>query len=351
SGLKYSILTEGSGSEHPGYGDLVRVHYSGWLTDGTLFDSSVDRGEPAEFPLGGVIEGWNEGLQLMSPGARYKFTIPSKLAYGEAGSPPVIPANADLIFEVELIAIVARPLPFVAWDEARETVTLDNGVKYQVLKAGEGPPASEAKFVYTDFARYKADGKVALASTMTGMLITPPTFPQIKFYSELTKHMPAGSHLLVSVPKALDLNVTEDDNPGPTTLWQFKVHEAITCQTPEFQMPAAEELTTTASGLKYKVLREGCGKKPTVQSRCSVHYSGWLEDGTPFDSSYSRGNPATFGVTQVIAGWTEGLQLMTEGSKYTFVIPGNLGYAERGSPPKIGPNATLVFTVELIQTN
>ena len=107
SGLQYSILQPGNGEEFPGYGDKVKVHYTGWLTDGTMFDSSHTRGEPTEFAIGQVIEGWNEGLALMSPGAKYKFTIPFDLAYGEGGRPPKIPAKATLIFEVELIAITA----------------------------------------------------------------------------------------------------------------------------------------------------------------------------------------------------------------------------------------------------
>jgi FKBP-type peptidyl-prolyl cis-trans isomerase len=109
-----------------------------------------------------------------------------------------------------------------------------------------------------------------------------------------------------------------------------------------------EGVKTTASGLQYKVLKEGTGTKPKATSTVTVHYTGTLLDGKKFDSSYDHGQPATFQLNQVIPGWTEGVQLMTPGSKYQFWIPGNLGYGPQGSPPTIPPNATLVFEVELI---
>jgi FKBP-type peptidyl-prolyl cis-trans isomerase len=109
-----------------------------------------------------------------------------------------------------------------------------------------------------------------------------------------------------------------------------------------------EGVKTTASGLQYKVIKEGSGAKPGATSTVTVHYKGTLLDGKPFDSSYDRGQPATFQLNQVIPGWTEGVQLMTPGSKYQFWIPGNLGYGPQGSPPTIPPNATLVFEVELL---
>ena len=103
SGLQYEVVKEGTGA-HPTKGDTVKVDYTGTKIDGTKFDSSVDRGQPATFPLGNVIPGWTEGLQLMTPGSTYKFYIPAKLAYGEHG-PPSIGPNATLIFDVKLISI------------------------------------------------------------------------------------------------------------------------------------------------------------------------------------------------------------------------------------------------------
>ncbi|NBP69892.1 MAG: FKBP-type peptidyl-prolyl cis-trans isomerase [Cytophagia bacterium] len=112
-----------------------------------------------------------------------------------------------------------------------------------------------------------------------------------------------------------------------------------------------EGVITTASGLQYKVLQQGSGKQPTAQDRVTVHYTGTLIDGTPFDSSIKRGQPATFGVSGVIRGWTEALQLMKEGDKWMLYIPYDLAYGERGSGAQIPPYSTLLFEVELIKVN
>ena len=105
SGLQYTVISEGTGPK-PTASSTVKVHYTGKLIDGTTFDSSVDRGEPIEFPLNGVIKGWTEGVQLMSKGSKYKFFIPSDLAYGDRGAGNAIGPNETLIFEVELLDIV-----------------------------------------------------------------------------------------------------------------------------------------------------------------------------------------------------------------------------------------------------
>jgi len=108
-------------------------------------------------------------------------------------------------------------------------------------------------------------------------------------------------------------------------------------------------VVTTASGLQYTVIKEGAGAKPKATDKVSVHYKGTLIDGTKFDSSYDRNEPVTFPVSGVIPGWTEALQLMKVGGKYKLFIPANLGYGERGAGDKIGPNATLIFEVELLK--
>jgi len=131
---------------------------------------------------------------------------------------------------------------------------------------------------------------------------------------------------------------------------QAKKQEAATKEGAEFlaQNAARPEVTTTESGLQYEVLTQGDGPKPAATDEVTVHYHGTLPNGEVFDSSVDRGQPATFGLNQVIKGWTEGVQLMNVGSKYRFVIPSDLAYGPRGAGGKIGPNATLVFEVELL---
>lgn len=108
-------------------------------------------------------------------------------------------------------------------------------------------------------------------------------------------------------------------------------------------------VTVTASGLQYEVVKEGTGRQPKASDTVRCHYEGTLIDGTVFDSSYRRNQPAEFGLRQVIAGWTEGVQLMKEGSIFKFYIPYNLAYGERGAGADIPPYAALIFTVELIK--
>ena len=111
------------------------------------------------------------------------------------------------------------------------------------------------------------------------------------------------------------------------------------------------EVNVTPSGLQYEVLEEGTGKLPSAGDNVTVHYTGKLIDGTVFDSSVARGAPATFGVTQVIPGWVEALQMMKEGAKWRLFIPSNLAYGPNGAGNIIGPNSTLIFDVELIKVN
>jgi len=112
-----------------------------------------------------------------------------------------------------------------------------------------------------------------------------------------------------------------------------------------------EGVKTTKSGLQYKVVKSGSGKTPKLDDRVTTHYRGTLIDGTEFDSSYKRNQPATFPVNGVISGWTEALQLMKEGDKWQLFIPSDLAYGERGSGPDIGPNEVLIFDIELLKVN
>lgn len=219
SGLATKVLKAGTGKDHPVKEDLVMIHYTGWTTDGKMFDSSVTKGQPSLFPVNRVIPGFGEGIQLMVPGEKRRLWIPEALAYkGQAGRPAGM-----LVFDVELIDLPVR--------------------------------------APTDVKAAPADAK------------------------------------------------------------------------------------RTASGLAYKVLRPGTNaRRPKGNSEVTVNYTGWTTDGKMFDSSVVSGKPVTFSLNNVIAGWTEGVQLMAEGEKTRFWIPEKLAYGG-----KQAPYGTLVFDVELVK--
>ena len=218
SGLATKVLKAGTGKDHPVPDDLVMVDYTGWKTDGSMFDSSASRGKSAVFGVNRVIAGFSEGLQLMVPGEKRRLWIPEPLAYKGTREP-----KGMLVFDVQLIEMPNRPPADV-----------------------KAPPA---------------DAKM------------------------------------------------------------------------------------TTSGLAYKVLQQGTGgRHPKRSDRVTVHYTGWTTDGKMFDSSVVRGQPTTFAVDGVIAGWTEGVQLMVEGEKTRFWIPEKLAYKGQNAPYGL-----LVFDVELVK--
>lgn len=167
----------------------------------------------------------------------------------------------------------------------------------------------------------------------------------IDLLAEAMKDVKAGKKLKVEVAEA----------QGAITEYQ-KTQAAVTKKKEEAAGKAfltknatKEGVKTTASGLQYEVLTPGTGNKPVASDKVTVHYKGMLLDGKVFDSSYKRNEPTTFGLSQVIKGWTEGLQLMNEGAKYRFFIPSDLAYGARGAGADIPPHSTLIFEVELIK--
>lgn len=225
--LRYVEIEPGDGPA-PEPGDIVGVHYTGRLDDGTVFDSSRDRGQPFYFTLGAgdVIAGWDQGIAMMREGGSAELIIPPDLAYGAQGAGDVIPPNATLTFEVELVEVMSGNPTDVPADAFTES---ESGLRYATIEAGEGATAAAGQLV-------------------------------------------------------------------------------------------------------------------------SVHYTGWLEDGTIFDSSLTRGQPFSFtlGAGEVIAGWDEGVAGMQVGGKRQLIIPPDLAYGESGAAGVIPPGATLIFEVELL---
>lgn len=352
SGLQYSVLQAGRPGPQPKLGDKVMVHYTGWLADGKVFDSSRKRGDAASFVLGRVIPGWNEGLQLMTPGARYKFTIPPALGYGDRGAPPRIPGKATLIFEVELIDVVAMPVLQAANPEAQKITP--SGLKYEFLAEGAGESPADGAVYEFDYAIFNPAGKLVDCSEMgNGPIKGGAGDMRLPFLNEVLPLMKAGAHLRCEVPAALAFGA-QGMGPGlpanSNSIWQLRMRRVLRpLPVPAFALSPAEAMQKTDSGLQYETLQAGAGAAPKLGQRVRVHYAGWLLDGTLFDSSYGRGEPAEFRLGEVIPGWNEGLTLMQEGAVYKFTIPAELAYGKQGAPPKIGPNQTLVFLVELQQ--
>ncbi|MBL8753810.1 MAG: FKBP-type peptidyl-prolyl cis-trans isomerase [Planctomycetes bacterium] len=221
--------------------------------------------------------------------------------------------------------------------------TLENKIKWEEVVAGKGDGPGEKDGVALRFAIWKQGGELLDCSErQRGFRLsgTTSTLP-LPFLGDLAKLCKLGSVLRAEVPQSLF------PNAGCDTVWELEL-TAIN-KLPEFRKLDPQKTVKTQSGLEYEVLAQGEGESPKATDTCVVHYSGWLTDGTMFDSSHARGEPATFPLNRVIRGWTEGVQLMKPGGRFLFSIPGDLAYGTRGSPPKIPANATLVFLVELVE--
>ena len=216
---------------------------------------------------------------------------------------------------------------------------------------------------------------VALAASLTGSFMVQSALAQDGLESDSDKvsyslGMMIGERILkqydeVNYELLMEAMQAQKDG-GETKLSMDEAQAALQAQQEMAAMAAAEAnssvgmkflednkaregVSVTDSGLQYEVIEEGDGPKPSVDDTVSVHYTGTLIDGTEFDSSVARGEPASFPLKGVIPGWTEGLQLMNVGSKFRFVIPSDLAYGDRGAGEAIGPGETLVFDVELLE--
>ncbi len=354
SGLASKVLKAGAGKENPRSFDKVKVHYSGWKTDGTLFDSSVQRGEPVTFPLNGVIKGWTEGVQLMVTGETRRFWIPAELAYGEnpGGGRP----GGMLVFDIELLEVEKGVEPPKAPEDVakapEDAEKTESGLLSKLLKAGEGEKPAGSDIVSIHFSAWNTAGEFLESSKTQGQ---PATFPLDKVFpgfSEGVGLMTKGEQRRFWMKKEAAGPFARGAKEDGLVVFDFELVDFKKApeppKTPEDVAAAPESAEKTASGLASRVLTKGTGnRKPKATDTVSVHYSGWQTDGKIFDSSVQRGEPAQFPLNGVIKGWTEGLQLMVEGEKRRFWIPAELGYGE--NPGGGRPGGTLVFDVELIK--
>ena len=231
SGLASKVLHAGTGDHKPAAADTVTVHYSGWTTDGKLFDSSVKRGQPTSFPLNGVIKGWTEGLQLMVVGEKRRFWIPANLAYGEnpGGGRP----GGLLVFDVELLAIKAAPKPpavpedvAAAPESAEKTAS---GIASRVLSKGTGtvhPKATDQVKVH--YSGWTTDGKMFDSSVMRGESIVFPLNQVIPGWTEGVQLMVEGEKRRLWIPGKLAYGDTAPPGaPAGTLVFDVELIEIV----------------------------------------------------------------------------------------------------------------------------
>lgn len=352
SGLASKIIKNGSGTQHPEPQDTVKVHYTGWMTNGKMFDSSVKRGQPAEFPLKGVIPGWTEGVQLMVVGETRRFWIPGKLAYGD--KPAQDRPYGTLVFDVELLEVKPGPKPIPAPLDVKappaDVQKTASGLASRILTRGKGterPTTNDTVEVH--YTGWMTNGEMFDSSVVRGQPAKFPVARVIPGWTEGMQLMVVGEKRRFWIPSELAYGDTPRRPGGPHGMLVFDVELLGIMSAPKVPLDVKEppkDAKKTASGLAYKVLAKGAGTRhPSATSTVEVHYSGWTTDGKMFDSSVVRGEPTTFPLNGVIAGWTEGVQLMVEGEKARFWIPGPMAYGDTPMPGR--PHGMLVFDIEL----
>ncbi len=354
SGLQTLVLKKGSGKEKPTEKDSVKVHFTGWkAADGTMFDSSLKYNRPADFVLKKVFKGLTEGLQLMVIGEKRRMWIPADLAFGDKGN-----LAGDLTIDVELLEInkpPATPKNLTAPQEAEST---ESGLKSVVLKKGEGD-ASPSKFseVSFHFTGWKADGEFWQTSKEGNRPLPKLALDRVivKGWKEGLQLMKKGEVRRFWIPKELTFGdkpprgFPEGDIICDLELVDFRERPKPPEAPADVAAPPADAIKLD-SGLAYKVVKKGAGtKKPGPKDRVEVHYTGWMTDGTMFDSSIPREKLFTVNMSGgVIKGWLEGLKVMVEGEKTRFWIPAEMAYGDQPSRPG-APYGMLVFDIELVK--
>ncbi len=361
TGLLVYDLEKGTG-DSPEDGSIVDVFYAIWVMDEAtgeafIIDDTFEFGQPFTFIVGGkqVFDGWEEGMMGMQVGGSRQLIIPPSLAFGDQGVPNVgIPANATLAMEIELLDVQAPPAAESLSDSDYEET--DAGVKIAVLTEGSGEDEVEnGDTVTVEFTIWVADGeRFFVGSESTGQPLVFPVGSGAIFtgLDDGILGMNVGEKRQLIIPGAMGFGPQgygEIVPPDADLLMQVELVDLVK---PRKATEIDEgDYETTDSGLKYYDLVEGDGEMPEAGQIVVVHYTGWLEDGTQFDSSLERGVPFEFplGAGSVIPGWDEGVATMKVGGTRQLVIPSDLAYGDAGAGGTIPPGATLIFEVELLE--
>ncbi len=339
SGLHYKMLKRGDGDEHPVAESKVKVHYTGWKTDGTRFDSSREKNRPLERPLNSLIQGWIEGVQLMNAGDHYRFWIPEDLAY--KGREP----KGMLVFDVELIEFTSPPkAPEDVAEPPADAEKTESGLAYKVIEkgpGGESPPPNA--FVQVHYEGFKTDGTVFDYSKKRGP--DPTSFgvkAVIAGWTEGLQLMEKGDSYRFWIPEDLAYQGKRE----PKGMLVFNVDLLDVSEVPEsFDRPA--DVKTTESGLAWVLKSDPNpdGKQIEGRQPIKANWKVWLENGdVGFDSNFG-GEPGLPRRSMGIPGFQEAVGLLHEGERGMFWVPEEM--VKKAGPNT--PDGDIIFDIELVE--
>jgi FKBP-type peptidyl-prolyl cis-trans isomerase len=353
SGISYKPLAEGTGTESPGELSRVTLKFTSWTTDGKMVESTEQRSRLSNFAVRDApLPFLKEVLPTLKQGSKMRYWVPAELAYkGQPGKP-----EGAVTVDLELTGIVnPPPAPDDVAKPAADAQKTASGLAYKVLKEGPTPPAgstapppeSPSKWakVTLNYTGWGADGKVIDSTVTNGR-------PQMVVLSERTvpgfvegiQLMKKGQKVRMWIPEPLT-NAAANNLPAGMLTYDVELMSFDNPVPPPDDVAAPPaDAKRTASGLAYKVIKKGTTKKPQASSIVEMNYTGWSTDGRMIDTTTKRKKPARMAVSQAMAGWAEGLQLMGTGEVTRFWIPAELAYKDQ--PGK--PQGMLVYELELV---
>ncbi|MDQ3368141.1 MAG: FKBP-type peptidyl-prolyl cis-trans isomerase [Myxococcota bacterium] len=352
SGLTYKKTQVNEGGLAAQRNDTVLINYTGWRqSTGETFFTNKSRGQPMPLNLATTAPGFTEAMQLVKKGEKAVLWVPPEIGYKGApeGAPEV------LVYEVEVIDVIpAPPLPPDYNAPPATAQLLKSGAKYVVVRPGTGKDKARSFDTVTfNYTAWDHEGRMFDSTEMRKRPATVPPFRQSAVMEEVLTTMTAGQRIRfwVDAEKMTAGGKAMPGVPPGLLCYELEVLQIAkaTATPPPVPGDVAKppgDVKKTEKGVAYKVLKAGKGgPKPKPSDMVKVHYTGWTTDGRMFDSSVAKGEPAEFSLGGVIAGWTEGIPVMSVGDRVRFWIPEELAY--KGAPGR--PQGMLVFDVELLE--